>query len=230
MTDSLHYWAVIPAAGTGVRMQAGIPKQYLSLHNKPIIEYTLDAFCNHESISGIVVAISPQDTYWTNLEIGCHPKIRTVEGGEERFHSVLNCLHYLQDIASTDDWVLVHDAVRPCICKDDIDNLIMTLDGHPVGGLLAVPVRDTMKRTNESNIVCETINRDRLWHALTPQMFHLGDLTRAIEAAVEKKQIITDECQAMELIGANPVLVRGRLQNIKVTHKDDLALVELYLK
>lgn len=230
MTKSVRYWAVIPAAGTGTRMQATLPKQYLTVNNKPVIEYTLSAFCNHERISGVVVAISPQDTCWTNLRIAAHPKIRTITGGEERCHSVLNCLYYLRGIADVDDWVLVHDAVRPCISKQDIDILIRELNGHPAGGLLALPVRDTMKRADDRNIVCETVDRDKLWHALTPQMFHLGDLTGAIEAAVEKGQIVTDECQAMEMTGAKPLLVRGRFQNIKVTHKDDLPLVELYLK
>ena len=230
MTKTTQYWTVIPAAGTGVRMQAALPKQYLPLNNKPVIEYSLAAFCNHQSISGVVVAISPRDIYWSNLQVAVHPKIRTTTGGEERCHSVLNCLHYLQDIASADDWVLVHDAVRPCISKQDIDILIKTLQGHPAGGLLAVPVRDTMKRADGRNIVCETVDRDRLWHALTPQMFHLGDLTRALESALEKGQIVTDECQAMEMIGINPLLVPGRVQNIKVTHKDDLPLAELYLK
>ena len=230
MTNPVRYWAVIPAAGVGTRMQAGFPKQYLTINNKAVIEYTLGAFCNHERISGVVVAISPQDTYWPDLHITKHPKIMTTAGGKERCHSVLNCLHYLLGIASADDWVLVHDAVRPCINKQDIDVLIRELNGHPVGGLLALPVRDTMKRTNDKNIVCETVDREKLWHALTPQMFHLGALHQALETAIDKGRIVTDECQAMELAGASPRLVQGRIQNIKVTHKDDLPLVELYLK
>jgi 2-C-methyl-D-erythritol 4-phosphate cytidylyltransferase len=230
MTKTLRYWAVIPAAGVGTRMQAGLPKQYLTINNKAVIEYTLAAFCNHEKISAVVVAISPHDAYWSNLQITEHQKIRTTAGGKERCHSVLNCLHYLQGVAAADDWVLVHDAVRPCISKEDIDELIKELNGHPVGGLLAVPARDTMKRANDDNIVCETVNRDKLWHALTPQMFRLGDLIQAIETAIGKGHIVTDECQAMEMMGVNPRLVQGRVQNIKVTHKDDLPLVELYLK
>ena len=230
MTKPVRYWAVIPAAGIGTRMQAGFPKQYLTINNKAVIEYTLAAFCNHEKISGVVVAISPEDTYWSNLQITGHPKIRTTHGGQERCHSVLNCLHFLQAIASADDWVLVHDAVRPCISKQDIDVLITELNGHPVGGLLAVPVRDTMKRANDKNIVCETVDRDKLWHAQTPQMFHLEELVQALEAAVDQGRIVTDECQAMEMTGVSPRLVQGRVQNIKVTHKDDLPLVELYLK
>jgi len=230
MTKSVCYWAVIPAAGIGTRMQAGLPKQYLTVNNKAIIEYSLTIFCNHEKISGVVVAISPQDTYWSNLQISNHPKIQTAAGGKERCHSVLNCLHYLQGVAAPDDWVLVHDAVRPCIIKQDIDVLISDLNGHQVGGLLAVPVRDTMKRANDDNIVRETVNRDKLWQALTPQMFRLGDLIQALETAIDKGHTVTDECQAMEMTGVSPRLVQGRIQNIKVTHKDDLPLVELYLK
>ena len=230
MNARVRYWAVIPAAGVGLRMQAGLPKQYLTINNKAVIEYTLAAFCNHEKISGVVVALSPQDTYWSNLQITEHAKIMTTDGGEERCHSVLNCLLYLQDIASADDWVLVHDAVRPCISKQDIDTLIEELNGHPVGGLLGVPVRDTMKRANEENNVCETVDRDKLWHAQTPQMFHLDKLVHALAAAIDQGHLVTDECQAMEMTGVSPRLVQGQVQNIKVTHKDDLPLAELYLK
>jgi 2-C-methyl-D-erythritol 4-phosphate cytidylyltransferase len=230
MTQIAQYWAVIPAAGVGARMQADMPKQYLTINNKSIIEYTLSVFCNHENISGVIVAISPHDTYWSKLQIAKHPKIRITTGGEERCHSVLNCLRHLFEYASPDDWVLVHDAVRPCISKQDIDLLIKELDGHPVGGLLALPVRDTMKRANDLNIVCETINRDKLWHALTPQMFHLESLIMALQDIIDKGLLVTDECQAMELMGVCPQLVQGQVQNIKVTHKDDLPLVALYLK
>lgn len=230
MNKDVCFWVVVPSAGTGKRMQAGKPKQYITLGGKPLIEYTLSTFCNHEKITGIVVAISAGDEYWQKLDIASHPKIRTTTGGTERCHSVMNSLKFLAETAAADDWVLVHDAARPCISREDIDHLIRTLEGDPVGGLLALPVRDTMKRADSKNLVKETVNREGLWHALTPQMFHLADLSKAIQQAMDQNCIVTDESQAMELAGFKPRLVQGEARNIKVTHMDDLALAELYLK
>jgi 2-C-methyl-D-erythritol 4-phosphate cytidylyltransferase len=133
-------------------------------------------------------------------------------------------------MAAAEDWVLVHDAARPCISSGDIDHLIGQLVDHPVGGLLALPVRDTMKRADVDNVVSETVNRNGLWHALTPQMFRLAGLTHALQQAMDRNQVVTDESQAMELMGLKPLLVEGQAGNIKITRKDDLALAELYLK
>jgi 2-C-methyl-D-erythritol 4-phosphate cytidylyltransferase len=230
MSKAVEFWAVVPAAGTGSRMQTDIPKQYLQLNGKPVIEHTLKAFCANEKIKGIVVAISEQDTWWKKLGISSHPKIKTTTGGDERCHSVINCLRSLAAMAAADDWVLVHDAARPCINSGDIDHLIGMLVDHPVGGLLALPVRDTMKRADMDNVVCDTVNRDGLWHALTPQMFRLALLTQALQQAIDRNQVVTDESQAMELTGLKPLLVEGQASNIKITRKDDLALAELYLR
>jgi len=230
MNRAVEFWAVIPAAGTGSRMQSDIPKQYLQLNGKTVIEHTLDAFCENKKIKGIVVAVSEQDTWWKSLAISSHPKIKTTLGGAERCHSVLNCLQFLSGMATADDWILVHDAARPCINSEDIDHLINKLADHPVGGLLALPVRDTMKRADVDNVVTETVSRDGLWHALTPQMFRLSGLTSALQRAIEHKQIVTDESQAMELMGLKPLLVEGQAGNIKITRKDDLALAGFYLR
>lgn len=229
MTDSLRYWAVIPAAGIGTRMQSEIPKQYLSINDKTILEHTLDRFCSHPKVDGVVVAISANDDFWPTLAISSHPKITLAEGGIERCHSVLNGLRVLSDMANNDDWVLVHDAARPCLRKQDIDHLIETLNGHDVGGILGLPVRDTMKRADMSNTVQETVEREGLWHALTPQMFHLGALINALENTFAKECIVTDEAQAIEMNGLQPVLVEGHSDNIKITKHHDLALAELYL-
>jgi 2-C-methyl-D-erythritol 4-phosphate cytidylyltransferase len=230
MIRAADFWAVIPAAGTGSRMQSDIPKQYLQLNGKAVIEHTLDAFCENRKIRGIVVAVSEQDRWWQNLPVSSHPKIRTTPGGAERCHSVLNCLRFLAGVAAADDWVLVHDAARPCISSADIDHLIDSLADHPVGGLFALPVRDTMKRAGRDNTVSETVSREGLWHALTPQMFRLSSLTRALQSAIERKLMVTDESQAMEMTGLKPLLVEGQAGNIKITRRDDLALAELYLK
>lgn len=223
------FWAVIPAAGIGSRMQAGIPKQYLQINGKCILEYTLECFCSHPGITGVVVAVATADDHWHNLAVASHAKVTTAAGGAERFNSVLNGLRHLQQQADAEDWVLVHDAVRPCLHHDDIDRLLTELGEHPVGGLLALPVRDTMKRVNDDGEVTETVDRSGLWHALTPQMFRLAMLEQAIARAVDGEQMITDEAQAMELCGYRPVVVQGRADNIKITHKGDLPLAELYL-
>ena len=230
MAKAVRYWAVIPAAGAGARMQTDLPKQYLSINGKRILEYTLEHFCTHPKIEGVIVAIADQDRYWSQLAIASHPRIKQTTGGAERCHSVLNCLRVLSTLADPDDWVLVHDAVRPCISREDIDCLIETLNEHPVGGLLALPVRDTMKRADSDNVVKETVNRAGLWHALTPQMFRLATLTRALEQALAQGLFVTDESQAVELTGVRPVLVQGRPENIKITHSNDLALAELFLR
>lgn len=227
---TVRHWAVIPAAGTGKRMQAGVPKQYLEIDGRTILEITLRQFCSSPLIESVIVALSSDDDYFDKLEISSHGKINRVTGGDERCHSVLNSLQYLSTIADENDWVMVHDAARPCINQDDIENLVRVLDDHPVGGLLALPVRDTMKRAGEGDLVRETVNREGLWHALTPQMFRLGQLSDAMQQNLDQGRIVTDESQAMELAGLSPMLVRGRQENIKITHIDDLKLAKIYLK
>jgi 2-C-methyl-D-erythritol 4-phosphate cytidylyltransferase len=222
------YWAIIPAAGTGTRMGTDIPKQYLKLAGKCILEHSAGLFCNHPKISGVVVALANDDPYWNSLTISSHIKIRTVPGGKERSHSVRNGLIELVKTARPDDWVLVHDAARPCLHPHDIDKLINQLSGHAIGGILAIPVKDTMKRSGENNEIAETVNRQGLWHALTPQMFRVSMLKSALDYAREIKALVTDEAQAMEIKGMQPVLVEGRPDNIKVTRPDDLSLAEYY--
>lgn len=227
MSDTERYWAVIPAAGAGKRMQSDIPKQYLQINGKPIIEYTLEVFTKHPDIESVIVAISDTDEYWNELPVSRHPKVKTTEGGVERCHSVMNCLDYLSDIADESDWVLVHDAARPCLKSTDIDKLINNVSATD-GGLLALPVRDTMKRSNDRH-VSETVSREGLWHALTPQMFRLHNLQLALKAVIDSGELVTDESLAMERAGYRPLLVEGRPDNIKVTHNVDLYLATLYL-
>ena len=229
MPRQVKYWAVIPAAGIGSRMQADIPKQYLRIKGRFILEHTLEVFCSHPMIAGVVVVLAANDANWRALPGIGHAKVMTAPGGAERFNSVLNGLRYLHQHADNDDWVLVHDAVRPCLTHADIDHLVERLREHPVGGLLALPVRDTMKRANATGEVVETVSRSGLWHALTPQMFKLAMLERAIERAISESTLITDEAQAMELCGYRPQLVQGRAENIKITQRGDLPLAELFL-
>jgi len=229
MSTTPRYWAVIPAAGIGTRMELTTPKQYLTLQGRALLEHVLQCFCDHPAIAGIVVALAPEDPFWGELAIAGHDKITTVTGGLERCHSVLNGLQALQEAAARDDWVLVHDAARPCLRRADIDALIEALAAHPVGGILAIPVRDTMKRAGPGNVIEATVDRTRLWHALTPQMFRLGLLEQALAAAVAAGSLVTDEAQAVEITGRQPLLVPGHPDNIKVTHRSDLPLAELFL-
>ncbi|NOR51308.1 MAG: 2-C-methyl-D-erythritol 4-phosphate cytidylyltransferase [Gammaproteobacteria bacterium] len=223
------FWVVIPAAGFGKRMGSDIPKQYLPLKGKTVIEWTLSRFLDHPSLKGVVVAISDGDPYWQDLALQ-HSKLKTVTGGAERSDSVYNALRLLEKMAAKDDWVLVHDAARPCITTEDIDQLITELGDHPVGGVLGTPLSDTVKRTNAANEVIDTPDRSQLWRAFTPQMFHLKPLMDALAYAVKEGKAITDDASAMELAGLHPKMVLGRTDNIKITQPGDLQLAELYLK
>ncbi len=225
----MKYWAVIPAAGIGSRMQSDTPKQYLKIFDKTILEHTLDRFINHPQITGVAVAVSSEDEYWQALDIKSDKPMIITTGGMERCHSVLSALQSLDEYAEPQDWVLVHDAARPCLRSLDIDKLINEVSEHPVGGLLALPVKDTMKRS-DGNAITETVERNNLWHALTPQMFRLTDLRSALEKILEKDLIVTDEAQAMEMMQQMPLLVEGHMDNIKITHPQDLELATHYLK
>ena len=229
MSDSLKYWVVIPAAGEGLRMGVDKPKQYISINNKTIIEHTIDCFIYREEIEKIIVAVSKEDEFWSTLEISDHDKIMTASGGKERYQSVLNSLKMLSSEAEDDDWVMVHDAARPCLNQSAIDRLIIQLKGHDIGGILAMPCRDTMKRSNDTGEIDETVERQSLWHAQTPQMFKYGKLLLAIQDALKNKAVVTDEAMAVERLGFKPMLVLGHQENIKLTYKDDLESLRLYL-
>ncbi len=222
-------WAVVPAAGQGLRMGADVPKQYLPLTGKPILQHTVERLAAHPRVRGVLVALAADDRRWPALGFTA-PAVRTVGGGAERVHSVLAALDALSGYAGAGDWVMVHDAARPCVRPVDIETLVERASAHPVGGLLALPVRDTMKRAAADGTVAETVERAGLWHALTPQMFRLAPLQGALRAALAAGRIPTDEAQAMELVGARPLLVPAHADNIKVTEPQDLALAELYLR
>lgn len=226
----MAYWAVVPAAGSGTRMGAQVPKQYLALAGKAVIEHTVSRLATHPLINGIVVALAPSDTRWADLRLRLEKPVLLAKGGDERCTSVLSALRELQPHAPPDAWVLVHDGARPCLRLSDIDKLIAAAHDYPHGGLLAVPVRDTMKRADENSDVFETVERDRLWHALTPQMFRLGELSDALTRAIDQGARVTDEASAMERAGYTPHLVEGAADNIKITRPEDLALAEFYLR
>tara|TARA_R110002153_G_scaffold32008_3_gene97043 strand:- start:8801 stop:9514 length:714 start_codon:yes stop_codon:yes gene_type:complete len=226
-----QYSVVVPAAGIGKRMQADCPKQYLQLAGKTIIEHTLTNLLEHHQVKRVIVVLNPNDTSFAQLPIARHPSIELVIGGQERCDSVLAGLNYLAD---DEKWVLVHDAARPCLDKADLTALLQLAEQGSVGGILATPVRDTMKRAlevkiNTQHIVKQTESRENLWHALTPQFFRLSLLKKAINAANKQNAKITDEASAIELLGEKVILVEGRASNIKITQPEDLLLAEFYL-
>ncbi len=227
-TDINKIWAVVPAAGVGKRMQADRPKQYLLLAGQTVIEHTLNRLLNANISSAISVAISKEDPFWPDLAIAKHPKIITAPGGKERADSVLSALTALSDQADDADWVMVHDAARPCLTTEDIIKLLNTLKEDEVGGILALPSHDTLKRVEQDRIVA-SVDRNRIWRALTPQMFRLGLLRDALQAAVGNPAI-TDEASALELKGYQPKIVEGRPDNLKITRPEDLALAQFYLE
>ncbi|MCE3285888.1 MAG: 2-C-methyl-D-erythritol 4-phosphate cytidylyltransferase [Steroidobacteraceae bacterium] len=224
-------WAVVPAAGQGSRFGASVPKQYAPLLGRPVLSWTLQALLAEESLAGIVVALADVDGRWASLEEARDPRIVTCAGGDRRERSVANALAALAGRAAETDWVLVHDAARPCLRHDDLQALFSELrDDDPVGGLLAAPVSDTLKRADRKSRVCETVAREALWRALTPQMFRFGLLQRALALCVERGRSITDEASAIESLGLRPKLVRGHADNVKVTNPEDAALAEAILR
>lgn len=230
MVADVHYWAVIPAAGLGKRMQITMPKQYLCIDGKTILAHTLKHFLDHPNIIGVVVVIAATDNIWKDLEISMHAKITTTHGGTDRCHSVLNGLIALESVqASANDWVLIHDAVRPCIRKTDIDKLINKLADNKVGGLLGLPVRDTLKHVDGSDMIEATIERNNLWHALTPQMFRFGILMQALQDSIAKNYLVSDEAQAIERMNLPVRIIEGCADNIKITSTNDLEHAKRYL-
>ena len=216
--------AIVPAAGIGSRMGADCPKQYLTLAGKTILEHTLGCLLSHPAIARVIVALAPHDGWFEQLTVAADPRILRVEGGIERAYSVLNALHVVEG-----KWVLVHDAARPCLTQGDLDALIasaMACDG----AILGSRVRDTMKRTDGAGNIVATVEREQLWHALTPQMFPTGTLKRALEEGLALGALITDEASAMERAGFTVKMVEGRADNIKVTRPEDLSLAELFLQ
>lgn len=214
-------------------MQSAIPKQYLPLLGQPVILHTIERLCAHPRIQGVVVGIAREDRHWPSLAVEARrlPKfLGTCPGGETRAQTVLNGLKELMNHAKPDDWVLVHDAVRPCVRQGDIDKLISTVGKGGEGGLLAFPVSDTVKRVDNARRVLETVSREGLWRAATPQMFRINALALALERAMKAGKEITDESIAIEAAGGHPHVVACHTDNIKITLADDLTLAELYMK
>lgn len=222
-------WAVIPAAGRGARFGAEVPKQYLPVAGKPLIAHTLEALLSHPSVAGAMVALAPDDDGWPGWNEWEGLPISTCVGGVTRAASVLAGLRALPESVRADDFVLVHDAARPNLDNVDLDRLLERGRADPVGAILAAPVRDTLKRAGDDGGIDATEPRERLWRALTPQLFRRMHLTRALEAAEQAGIEVTDESMAMERQGLRPLLVEGSENNFKITTPADLARFEFML-
>jgi 2-C-methyl-D-erythritol 4-phosphate cytidylyltransferase len=207
-----------------------VPKQYLPLEGRMVIDHTIERMLLHPAVDGLYLALSEEDRWWDETEFAGHPDLVRVKGGMERCHSVFNALDMLGQRASRDDWVLVHDAARPCIRRSDVDHLVQMLGAHEVGGLLGMPVRDTMKRTDSADRIVETVERRDLWHAFTPQMFRFGVLFDALKGALQAGFLVTDEASALEWAGQRPIMVEGHSDNLKITRPEDLPLAAYFLQ
>ncbi len=219
-------YALIPAAGRGARMGSEIPKQYQLLAGKPLLHYAVAALCGHARIRQVFVVLGPQDEYfrqhdWRFFGGRVEPLYC---GGATRAASVQNGLTAMADVVEPDDWVMVHDAARPCLTPGLIDRLLAEVFGDRVGGLLAIPVADTLKRADALQRVSETVQRDTLWQAQTPQMFRYRLLLEAMRHA--DLATLTDEASAVEQMGLQPRLVMGSAGNLKVTFPDDWSFAE----
>ena len=233
MNQMAGIWVIIPAAGAGSRMDASTPKQYLPLLDETVIGITLGRLATFPSINGVFVGIASDDSQWAEVEKqlqGLPVPIKTFIGGDTRAQTVLNGLNVLSENSKEGGWVLVHDAARPCVRHDDIRKLINEVSDSTDGGVLALPVADTVKRTDSNDRIRKTVRREHLWRALTPQYFPIEDLTNALTKALEEGGEITDEASAMEYIGAMPKCIAGHADNIKITYPADLALAEMYLQ
>lgn len=226
MSDIL--WLVVPAAGRGRRLGGDRPKQYRLLEGRPVLAHTLSRLYQAFPRARLCLCLAADDVWFDPAWVPFDDWQR-VDGGAERVDSVVNALAAIAEEASPNDLVLVHDVARPCVAVEDLARLHAALADEEVGGLLATPVADTMKRDDGSGRVAATESRQGLWHALTPQGFRYGLLRRALFDALERGVELTDEASAVEALGLSPRLVQGRPDNLKITHPEDLALAQLIL-
>lgn len=222
-------WVVVPAAGRGVRAGDGLPKQYRPLAGQPMLHWTLQRLLGHSAISGVMVALAADDRHWPDWTVLMGKPVRICVGGADRAASVLAGLRALAGEVAAGDFVLVHDAARPCLSHAELDVLLTRGGDHPVGALLALPVSDTLKQANAQGDSVGSLPRDNAWRALTPQMFRCGELIAAIESGQAAGAALTDEASAFERLGRYPLLVTGDPRNLKVTTAGDFVLAEAIL-
>lgn len=223
-----NFHLIIPAAGIGNRMATAIPKQYLQVAGKPMISHSVQTFFACPRISNIILGLSPDDHFWRTLPLDPNSKLKlSYTGGDTRAQTVLNTMLAFSETIADDDWVLVHDAARPGLSLSLLNTFLDTLQDDAVGGLLALPLADTLKQSNQEARSVKTIPREHLWQAQTPQMFRYQTLKNALS---QFEGSPTDEAQAIEALGLQPKLVVGALNNMKVTYPQDIAVVEALMK
>ncbi|TCM64512.1 2-C-methyl-D-erythritol 4-phosphate cytidylyltransferase [Acinetobacter calcoaceticus] len=227
--NSPKLWAVIPAAGSGRRFSATDLKQYQVILGQTVLEHSVQAL-NHLPLAGYVLALGAEDDFAATLQLSTRSLAHFCLGGAERVDSVLNALNYLMKMADPEDWVLVHDAARPCVAPLNLDGLLHTAIDTAHSAILATPVRDTLKHVGADHAITHTVSREQLWQAQTPQISKLGLLKHALETALADGVSVTDEASALEYISAPVQVVLGRSDNIKITYPEDLTLAELILQ
>ena len=232
MSHGNKIWGIVPASGIGKRMMSELPKQYLSVGGSRVIDHALGVLCESDSVDGVVIGIREGDRWWRAQPFE-HAKLLAVSrGGETRAHTVLNALEQMleSNLADADDWVMVHDGVRPCLGRADVERLVVAARSHGTGAVLATKLADTLKQGNSRGDIEKTIDTGGVyWRALTPQMFRCGPLNTALRQSIERGMVPTDESAAMEMTGLKPVAVEGHPANIKITVPADLELASLYL-
>lgn len=221
-----QYHCILVAAGSGQRMGTDQPKQYLKIAGRTLLEWSAYPFLAYPSISRVMLVLSKEDTFFSQLPLAKHPKVTAVVGGQERYQSVLSGLKALSSHVQSSDWVLVHDAARPNLTIEDLHHLITTVGNHPVGGILGAPVVDSLKRVNADHTIQGEAPRDQVWRALTPQLFRFELLHNALTEASQQESLPTDESAAVGRLGYSPVMVRGRSDNIKVTTQEDYEILK----
>ena len=227
-TSQVH--VLIPAAGRGQRYGGAMLKQYLPVCGKPVLAHSIKVFQFHPVVSSITVVLA-EDDQWFESAVGLlAANVNTVTGGETRAQSVRNGLKFIADNYSNTDWVLVHDAARPCLSGSRLEKFLEQGLESAHGAILAVPIGDTLKRAGDSQEIIATVDRAGLWAAQTPQLFRVGVLANAIDVAQEAGHNLTDEASALEFVGIKPLLVMGSSANIKITHSSDLAIAEALLE
>ncbi|MEM7304215.1 MAG: 2-C-methyl-D-erythritol 4-phosphate cytidylyltransferase [Pseudomonadota bacterium] len=228
MNEKVGCWAIIPAAGIGQRSGSNIPKQYIQISGKTILEHALTPFLDNPRIKAIVIVLNKDDSHFSDLDIHSTKEIHTVIGGDSRTQSVFNALLEIKPRITNDEYVLVHDAARPCLSNNDLDKLMDAAFSNEAGCILGAPMVDTVKKVDNDRIV-KTMDRSNLWRAYTPQMFRYELLLNALSDCINKNIPITDEASAIEVAGLMPGIVLGQASNIKVTTADDLMIAEKFL-
>lgn len=224
-----RHWVIVPAAGRGTRMRSEQPKQYLPLLERTVIEWSLQPFLDRPEIDAIVVVLAADDVQFQTLPLAASNRLRVAVGGTERADSVRAGLLVLANEAAAEDWVLVHDAARPCLRSEDLQALMSAVADDSVGGLLASPLADTLKQADAAQKAIATVARISLWRAFTPQMFRYGLLVEALRRARERGLTVTDEAAAIEQLGHAPRLIAGHADNLKITVPEDITIAEAIL-